>query len=196
MKGLEDKFYRTQLRELGLFHLEKRRLSLFSHVTTLGGVQELWSCGTEGHGAGGLWSDWMILEVFSDLNDSTPVIHQAQACSLGATQPRTSQVYAYTPTASLTLPPFRLSHSQLTHTAPFPQISSVQDLVQTKEGRKLKAEKTTEFPLLSSNCIPSSIIVTLAASIFAGATECRADIPSQIHYATNLQEESHCIPCH
>jgi len=44
-------------------------------VTVPGGVPELWRCGTEGHGqwatlvVGG-WLDWVILEVFSNLNDS------------------------------------------------------------------------------------------------------------------------------
>ena len=43
-------------------------------VTVPGGVQELWGCGSEGHGqchgGSGLGLDLVILEAFSDLNDS------------------------------------------------------------------------------------------------------------------------------
>jgi len=43
-------------------------------VTVPGGVQEPWRCGTEGHGQwawlGGLVLDLVILEVFSNLNES------------------------------------------------------------------------------------------------------------------------------
>ena len=44
-------------------------------VTIPGGVQEEGRCGTEGHGLLGVvrigqWLDYMILVVFSDLNDS------------------------------------------------------------------------------------------------------------------------------
>ena len=41
-------------------------------VTILGGVQEMFRCGTEGHGLVGSGGqlDWMTLEVFSNLNDS------------------------------------------------------------------------------------------------------------------------------
>ena len=45
-------------------------------VTICGGVQETCRCGTEGRGLVGMvemawWLDWMSLEVFSNLNDST-----------------------------------------------------------------------------------------------------------------------------
>ena len=43
-------------------------------VTVPGAVPEPWGCGTEGRGQwarwGGLGLDWLILEVFSNLNDS------------------------------------------------------------------------------------------------------------------------------
>ena len=43
-------------------------------VTIRGGVPEPWGCGTEGCGQwarwGGLGLDWVISEVFSNLNDS------------------------------------------------------------------------------------------------------------------------------
>ena len=39
-----------------------------------GGVPEPWRCGTEGRGGGGLGLDLVVLEVFSNLNDSAVLI--------------------------------------------------------------------------------------------------------------------------
>lgn len=66
--------------------------------------------------------------------------------------------------------------------------SSLQDLGQDKKRKKLKAEKTTELLLLPPSSTLSSIMVILAAGIFADATEdrCRGDSLSQMWYATNL----------
>jgi len=50
-------------------------------VTISGGAPELWGCGTKGCGDGhgvGLGLDWMILKVFSNLNDSM-ILHITMA---------------------------------------------------------------------------------------------------------------------